>query len=112
APAPVSPYSNFSGILEYDSGATASYNSLQVTAQRHMAHGLQAQPSFTWQKTIDVASAANIAASQNGIDNPRDLRWSRGVSSASIPFTWTSNFVLKSPDLKGQGLIVREALGG
>ena len=66
--------SNFSGILEYDSGATANYHSLQATFQRHMSHGLQAQSSFTWQKTMDVASAANIAASQNGIDNPRNLR--------------------------------------
>ena len=69
---PVAPYSAFTGILEYDSGATANYHSLQATFQRHMAHGLQAQSSFTWQKTMDVASAANIAASQNGIDNPRE----------------------------------------
>jgi hypothetical protein len=112
APKPVAPYSNFSGILEYDSGATANYHSLQATVQRHMAHGLQAQSSFTWQKTIDVASSANIAASQNGIDNPRNLRWSRGVSSASIPFAWVTNFVYQSPDLRGQSLLMREVLGG
>jgi len=106
------PYSNFTGILEYDSGATSSYHSLQTTFQRHMAHGLQAQSSFTWQKTLDVASSANIAASQNGINNPRDLRWSRGISNANIPFTWTTNFVYHSPDLNGKGLLVREALGG
>jgi len=109
---PVAPYSNFSGILEYDSGATANYHSLQATFQRNMAHGLQAQSSFTWQKTMDVASSANIAASQNGIDNPRNLNWSRGVSSASIPFNWVTNFIYRSPELKGQSLLVREALGG
>jgi hypothetical protein len=109
---PVAPYSNFSGILEYDSGATASYQSLQATFQRHMAHGLQAQSSFTWQKTIDVASSANIAASQDGIDNPKNLRWSRGVSSASIPFAWVTNFVYQSPELKGQSILMREILGG
>ncbi len=109
---PVAPYSAFTGILEYDSGATANYHSLQATFQRNMAHGLQGQSSFTWQKTMDVASGANIAASQNGIDNPRDLRWSRGVSSASIPLTWTTNFIYRTPDLKGQNIIAREALGG
>jgi hypothetical protein len=77
-----------------------------------MGHGLQAQSSFTWQKTIDVASSANIAASQNGITNPLNLRWSRGESSASIPLTWTSNFVFRSPELKGQSLLLREVLGG
>ncbi len=112
ASAPVAPYSNFTGILEYDSGATASYHSLQATFQRRMSHGLQAQSSFTWQKTMDVASAANIAASQNGIDNPSNLAWSRGVSSASIPLTWTTNFIYRTPELKGQSLVLREALGG
>jgi hypothetical protein len=77
-----------------------------------MAHGLQAQSSFTWQKTMDVASAANIAASQNGIDNPRNLRWSYGVSSASIPFVWVTNFIYRTPELSGQSLALREALGG
>ena len=110
---PVAPYApTYSTILEYDSGATANYHSLQVTFQRHMAHGFQAQSSFTWQKTIDVASAANIAASQNGITNPGNLRWSRGLSSASIPFTWTTNFVLRSPEFRGQSLLVRESLAG
>ncbi|MFZ1941196.1 MAG: carboxypeptidase regulatory-like domain-containing protein [Terracidiphilus sp.] len=110
---PVAPYApTYSTILEYDSGATADYHSLQVAFQRHMANGLQLQSSFTWQKTMDVASAANIAASQSGITDPRDLRWSRGVSSSSIPFTWTTNFVLRSPEFRGQNLIVREALAG
>ena len=109
---PVAPYSNFSGILEYDSGATANYQSLQFVVERRMAHGLQAQSSFTWQKTIDVASAANIAASQNGIDNPRNLNWSRGISNASIPLNWVTNFIYRSPDFRGQNLLLREAVGG
>jgi hypothetical protein len=112
AAAPVAPYSNFSDILEYDSGATSDYHSLQATFQRHMSHGLQAQSSFTWQKTIDVASSANIAANQNGIDNPKNLSWSRGISSASIPFNWTTNFVYRSPELNGQNIVLRELLGG
>lgn len=112
APPPVTPYSNFSGILEYDSGATASYHSLQATFQRNMAHGLQAQSSFTWQKTIDIANFANAAFNSYGINNPRNLEWSRGVSSSSFPFTWTTNFVYRTPELRTQGILVREVLGG
>ena len=106
------PYTNYTQILEYDSGATASYHSLQGTFQRHLAHGLQAQSSFTWQKTLDVASTANIAASTSGMNNPANLRWSHGPANSNIPFTWTSNFVYRSPELKTQNLIVREVLGG
>ena len=61
---------------------------------------------------MDVASAANIAASQDGIDNPRNLRWSYGVSSASIPFASVTNFIYRTPELRGQNLAMREALGG
>jgi len=109
---PVAPYNNFSEILEYDSGATADYNALQATVQRHLSHGLQAQSSFTWQKTIDVANNANIAATQTGITDHKNLGWSRGISGSSIPFTWTSNFVYRSPELRGQSLLLREAAGG
>ncbi len=77
-----------------------------------MAHGLQLQSSFTWQKTIDVASTANIAATQSGIDNPLNLGWSRGESNASIPFVWTTNFIYQTPEFKGRSLLVREALAG
>ena len=111
APAPVAPYPGFSDILEYDSGATSSYHSLQATFQQHMWHGLQAQSSFTWQKTMDVANGANIAASQSGIDNPHNLSYSRGVSGSSIPFSWTSNFIYRSPELRTKSLLVREVLG-
>jgi hypothetical protein len=106
------PFPAFTQILEYDSGATASYHSLQATVQRHMAHGIQAQTSFTWQKTIDVASFADIAGETSGMNNPLNLRWSRGLSNSNIPFTWTSNFIYHSPDLKGQSLVVREILAG
>ncbi len=116
---PVLPYPNFTAIDEYDSPGTASYHALQATVQRTMAHGLQAQSSFTWSKSIDTSTWGNLSGSggndgsqNSGLDNPRDLAWSRGISMANIPFAWVTNFVARSPDFKGQSLLVREALGG
>ena len=109
---PTLPYSNFTSILEYDSGATNSYHSLQVFVQRHLSHGFQAQSSFTWEKSLDEATDANISNTGEEIGNISNLRWSRGKSNADIPFTWVSNFIYHSPDLKGQSLLVREALAG
>jgi len=110
--APYLPYApNFTDLLEYDSGATASYHSLQVNVQRHLSHGIQGSSSFTWEKSIDVASAANLSNGEE-IDNPRNLGWSRGISNANLPFTWVSYFVYTSPALRGQNLLVREALAG
>ena len=106
------PYGNFGYLLEQDSGGTADFHSLQATFDRHMAHGLQAQSSFTWQKTIDVASSSNISFGTPELGDPFDLRWNRGISSLSIPFTWTSNFVYRTPEMKGQSLLVRQVAGG
>jgi hypothetical protein len=102
----------FTQILEEDSDATGSYNSLQISFDRHMSHGLQAQSSFTWQKTIDLASASNISFGTPEIGDPFDLRWNRGISNLSIPFNSVSNFVYQTPSLRGQNLLMREALGG
>ena len=106
------PFSNFTQILEQDSNATGSYHSLQMSFDRHMAHGLQAQSSFTWQKTIDVASASNISFGTPELGDPNNLRWNRGISGLSIPFSWVSNFVYQTPELKGKSLLMREVLGG
>jgi len=106
------PYSQFSQILEQDSGATSSYNSLQLSAQHNLSHGFQGQTSFTWQKTFDVASTSNISFGSPEIGDPFNLRWNRGVSGLSIPFNWVSNFVYITPNMRGRNLFLREALGG
>ena len=107
------PYPSFSAIGELNSNGTASYNSLQISVNKTMSHGFQAQSSFTWQKTIDLASAGNPAFDDPlRLGNPFDLRWNRGISNLSIPFTWISNFVYVSPALSNKNLLVREVLGG
>lgn len=89
----VAPYPDFTNIYELDSNGTASYNSLQATVDHHMAHGLQVQSSFTWSKAIDVASSGNISFGSPYLGDPFDLRWNRGVSSLSVPFTSVTNFI-------------------
>lgn len=108
----VVPYSNFSNLYETDSNGTASYNALQATIDHHMAHGLQAQSSFTWSKTIDVASSGNISFGSPYLPDPFDLRWNRGVSSLSVPFTSVTNFIYQEPTLRGKSKLLQETLGG
>jgi hypothetical protein len=84
---------------------------MQVTVQRTMAHGFQAQSAFTWAKSMDAATVANIANGDE-INDPKNLHWSRGISNANVPFAWVSNFIARSPGFKSQSLLMREALGG
>jgi hypothetical protein len=112
APSGTAPYPNFSNLYELDSNATASYNSLQATVDHHLSHGLQMQSSFTWSKTIDVASSGNISFGSPYLPDPFNLRWNRGVSSLSVPFNFVTNFIYQAPTLKGKNILLQETLGG
>jgi hypothetical protein len=112
ATADVRPYSNFAQILTDFSSATSSYNALQIGVDRRMAHGLQAQSSFTWEKAIDIASSGDVSFGKPYLGDPFDLKWSRGNSNLSVPFNWVTNFIYQTPDLHNQSLLMREALGG
>jgi hypothetical protein len=112
ATADVKPYSNFSQILTDFSDATASYNSLQASFERKMAHGLQLQSSFTWSKAIDVASSSNISFGKPYLGDPFDLRWNRGNSNLDMPWNWTTNFIYQTPSLKGHSKLMQETVGG
>ncbi len=108
----VLPYSKFSNLYELDSNATSSYNSLQATVDHHMAHGLQVQSSFTYSKTIDVASSGNISFGSPYLPDPFNLRWNRGISSLSVPYNSVTNFIYQGPAFKGDSKLVQETVGG
>ena len=106
------PYSAFGQILENKSNATASYNSLQLSFERHMSHGLQVQSSFTWSKNIDVASTSNVSYGSPYLGNPFNMKWNRGDSTMSVPWNWVTNFIYQGPGLKSKGKLLEETLGG
>jgi len=108
----VRPYGAFGQTLAIFSDATASYNSLQASFDRHMSHGLQLQSSFTYSKTIDVASSSNVSFSKPYLANPFSLHWNRGNSSLSLPWNSVTNFIYQAPALKNQNHLVRQTLGG
>jgi hypothetical protein len=72
-----------------------SYNALQAQILKRMGHGLQAQGSYTWSKSIDEGSTS-IAGDQfaNSILNlfPFDPKLRRGLSDFNIAHNLTVNF--------------------
>lgn len=106
------PYAAFNQILENKSNGTASYNSLQASFERHMSHGLQVQSSFTWSKSIDVASSSNVSFGKPYLGNPFNMKWNRGNSTMSMPWNWVTNFIYQSPSFKEKGKLIEETVGG
>jgi hypothetical protein len=106
-----STYPAFSEILDMLSYGTANYNSMQVSLDRRLNHNLQFQTNFTWSKTQDLASSANISFGSNQLGDPFDLRWSYGISSENVPLRWVGNLTYTTPDLRGHNQLIRQTLG-
>jgi len=49
----LTPIRGYTGIVEYEAAGSSSYHSLQVTANRRFAHGLQFGAAWTWSKAMD-----------------------------------------------------------
>ncbi|MGH9359760.1 MAG: TonB-dependent receptor domain-containing protein [Terriglobia bacterium] len=94
-------FGNIRGVM-FETGA--SYDALEVGLQKRMSHGLQAQGSFTWGKSIDNSSGS-VAGDQFGNSIPALWNWfntsvSRGVSDFNIGKTLVLNFTWDAPGLK------------
>src|SRR5258708_12331999 len=50
---------NFASITQRITDAQSYYNALQLTAQKQFSHGLRAQISYTFSRSIDDASGIN-----------------------------------------------------
>ena len=103
---------NFMDIYEDQSWATASYNSLQLSLDQRMFHGLQLQSSFTWSHTIDIASSSNISYGNPSLGNPYSAAWNRGNSYQDMPWNWVSNLIYQAPSFSHAGKAIEETVGG
>jgi len=104
--------SSLGDIFEDQSWATASYNSLQMSLDQHVWHGLQVQSSFTWSHTLDIASSSNISFGNPALGNPISAAWNRGNANQDMPWNWISNFVYQAPSFRDRGRLMEETVGG
>jgi hypothetical protein len=75
------PYPQFSSILFVESGASSSYNSLQLRSERRVAQGLTFLAAYTFSKSIDNVSAVLGGSVGSGIpQNSQNPSADRGLS--------------------------------
>ncbi len=80
------PYPGYGSINYYENGGSTNYNSLQLTANRRFAKGLQFGVSYTWSKAMDFSSN-----DQSTVATYAPIRvWNYGKST----FDQTHNMVL------------------
>jgi len=81
----------------YDTfGASSIYHALQVRLQRRFARGLMLSGLYTFGKSIDNASSIG-GSTPVVIQNDKDFRLDRGLSSFDIRHQFRANFVYELP---------------
>jgi hypothetical protein len=99
----------FTNLSILKSLGTASFNSLTLSAQKQMTHGLTFLAGFRWAKSLDELSNTNY----QGDDYPSVYVWqNRGLSDFDIPKRFVASYVYQLPTLKSLGFVGRNVLGG
>jgi hypothetical protein len=88
----------FSNIFSEDTIANSNYNSLQISAEKRLTHGLQFQAAYTFSKSIDNASSF-----ENQL-NPLNYRLSRSLSYFDAPNRFVLSYYYQFPKLNLRGV--------
>ncbi len=94
----------FGGMQTRRLAGFSTYNGLQISVNRRLAQGLQAQGTYTWSKSIDTTSGLFGEESTNaatGAKNPDNLFGEKGLSNFDIRHSSTMNFNYELPFGKG-----------
>jgi hypothetical protein len=95
----------FGAVTQMNTGANSHYNGLQLTAERRLGHGLQAQANYTWSHCIDtVSNGGFLQFSAGGILSPvpYDLARDRGPCDYDIRHNLTGNYVYQFPKVRNR----------
>ncbi len=104
----------FGAVAQLNTGANSHYNGLQLTAEKRLGHGLQAQVNYTWSHCLDtVSNGGFLQFSAAGILSaiPYDLARNRGPCDYDIRHNLTGNYTYQLP-LKVQNRLLGYALNG
>jgi hypothetical protein len=97
------PIQGYQFIQAAFAGGDSDYRALQAKIERRFSRGLYLLNSFTWSRSVDLASGHLEA--QNGDNsrvNYRDLEYQRGVSGYNQPLNNTTSLVWDVPFGRGQ----------
>jgi carboxypeptidase family protein/TonB-dependent receptor-like protein len=95
----INPHTN--GIQSTVWQSKSWYNALQVEVEKRMSHGLQAEVSFTWSKTMDTTSGSFAGDNFAGDLNPTipwwDLKLIKGLSDFNVSRNLVANLLWEVP---------------
>ncbi|MGB8538181.1 MAG: carboxypeptidase regulatory-like domain-containing protein [Acidobacteriaceae bacterium] len=103
-------YPNFESIIQYQSVGNASFNALEVRAEKRLARGFTFTSNYTFSKALDTVTGGD-AAYVSPIGDPFNVKWNYGISDLNHRNNWVTSFVYQTPSLSQYGRLARETLG-
>jgi hypothetical protein len=97
------PYAGYGDILEYEFGATSSYNSLQAGMSTRMRKGFQMRTSYTFSKALGSANSDTSTVSP--FFDPREWNYGRLTYSRTHVFTMSPSFTVPRAWLPANRLV-------
>lgn len=111
APKPGQSASPFGQVQSVQSNQTASYNGLQVTAQKRMGHHLLLNGFYTYSKTFDSVQLDNNT-NMGLVQNFANLREDRGRADFDFRHTFVTSFTWQVDYYRGESGVARGLLNG
>lgn len=96
----------FGGITAQLTDATSSYNSLQLSLEKRISHGLTLTNAYTWAHCIDTGSGLRVNS------NPFSAKYDRGNCDTDVRHRYVGSVVYELPFFREQHGFLGHLLGG
>jgi outer membrane receptor protein involved in Fe transport len=113
------PYPGFAQVSSWEPRGSSLYNSLQLSAEKRMSHGLSFLATYTYSKSLDNGAGGNSSTGESriNIQNPQNVSADYGLSNFDIRERFTLSAVYKLPFGHGRQFMsnanrVVDAFGG
>jgi hypothetical protein len=106
------PYTNFQTITQDISEGNSNYNALQVSWNRRFSHGFTLLGSYTFAKSMDIASNDGNSGLGNQARDPYNWNLDYGPSDFNVKSRFVTSFVYQIPGLGSDRELVRALTGG
>jgi hypothetical protein len=104
----------FGAVTQLSTGANSHYNGLQITANKRLGHGIQAQANYTWSHCMDTVSNGGFLPFAAGAilsPLPGQLGRQYGPCDYDVRDNLTAQYVYELP-LKFRNRVLSRALNG
>jgi hypothetical protein len=114
---PYQPYPQYTGITDQAMGGWSSYNSLQITFQKNLSHGLMVMSNYTWSHALDTNTENGWDGAESDYEIAQDPALSYGNSEIDQRNAWNGEFIYHLPVGVGNTFlnkpgILNDVLGG